>query len=616
MEELRLVVDLVIALTAAFVGGMVAQRLGQPVLIGYILAGIFIGPNTPGLVADRERVLLLANLGVAFLMFALGVEFSFAELQRVRRAALIGGGLQIPLTIVLGAAAGLAVGWSPRAALLLGGAFAISSSVVALKLLLGRGEIDSPQGRVALGLSVVQDLSLVPMLALLPVLAGGGEELGVALLRSLGIAAVALVAVVFLGTRLVPRVLYLVAASGSRELFLLTIVVIALGTGLASHAAGLSFALGAFLAGLIVSESEFDVQVLAEIIPLRDLFSTLFFVAVGMLVDPSFLLAHLGLVLGLIAVLVVGKLLITGGALLAARVDHRTATLSAAVLAQMGEFSFVLAGVGLAAGIVDDDQYGLILAVALGSILVVPLLLAAAPLLTATAEHLPGVARQERAQAGEAPESEPLSRHVVVCGYGRVGAELGSVLQRRGFRHAVIELNPAIVRDLRQQGIAAYYGDAGVEALLLKAGVERARTLAVATPGSHHGPRGDPPRAAPEPADSGHRAGDHGGSRGHAGTGRSERGGATGVRSGPGIHPAGPALARHRLSGGRSHPGRPATRLLPAGRPANGVIAMGRAVNQRRHRHIIRRVYSPNAAAGLRRVRPRSLAASPGLRTP
>jgi monovalent cation:H+ antiporter-2, CPA2 family len=369
-----------------------------------------------------------------------------------------------------------------QAALLLGGAFAISSSLVALKLLLGRGETESAQGRVALGLGVVQDLSLVPMLALLPLLAGDTADLGVALVRSLGTAVVALAAVIVLGTRLVPRVLYLVARTGSRELFLLTIVLIALGTGLASHAAGLSFALGAFLAGLVVSESEFDTQVLAEIVPFRDLFSTLFFVSVGMLVDPGFLLAHLGLVLGLVTALVLGKLLIIGGALLAAGVDHRTATLAAALMAQMGEFSFILAGVGLAGGIIVDDQYGLILAVALGSILLVPLLLAAAPTLVAVAEHLPGVATQERAQAGPEPSSEPLSGHVVVCGYGRVGAELGEALQRRGFRYAVVELNPAIVRDLRRQGVPAVYGDAGVETLLLRAGVDRARTLAVATP--------------------------------------------------------------------------------------------------------------------------------------
>ena len=482
MEDLRLVVDLVLALGAAFLGGMVAQRLGQPVLLGYILAGVLIGPNTPGLVADHDRVLLLANLGVAFLMFALGVEFSFAELRRVRHAALVGGAIQIPLTILLGALAGLAAGWSVPAALLLGGAFAISSSLVALKLLLGRGETESPQGRVALGLGVVQDLSLVPMLALLPLLAGDTADLGVALLRSLGTAAVALAAVIVLGTRLVPRVLYLVARTGSRELFLLILVLIALGTGLVSHAAGLSFALGAFLAGLVVSESEFDTQVLAEIVPFRDLFSSLFFVSVGMLVDPGFLLAHLGLVLGLVAALVLGKLLIIGGALLAAGVDHRTATLAAALMAQMGEFSFILAGVGLAGGIIVGDQYGLILAVALGSILLAPLLLAAAPTLVAVAEHLPGVAAQERAQVGPEPGSEPLSGHVVICGYGRVGAELGAALRRRGFTYAVIELNPAIVRDLRQQGIPAFYGDAAVEAVLLRAGVDRARTLAVASP--------------------------------------------------------------------------------------------------------------------------------------
>lgn len=482
MEDLRLAVDLVLALGAAFLGGMIAQRLGQPVLLGYILAGILIGPNTPGLVADRDRVQLLANLGVAFLMFALGVEFSFAELRRVRRVALTAGGLQIPLTILLGTVAGVIAAWPPRAALLLGGAFAISSSIVALKLLIGRGETESPQGRVAIGLGIVQDLSLVPMLALLPALAGDDADLGLALVRSVGVAAVAHAAVAFLGLRLVPHVLYRVARTGSRELFLLTVVLIALGTALASHEAGLSFALGAFLAGLVVSESEFASQVLTEIIPFRDLFSTVFFVAVGMLLDPAFLLAHLGLVFGLVAALVLGKLLIIGGALLAAGVNHRTATLSASLMSQMGEFSFVLAGVGLADGVIDLDQYGVILAVALGSILLTPPLASFAPALIRVAERLPGVANQERAQAGPEQVVGPLSGHVVICGYGRVGTELGDALARRGFSYAVVELNPVIVRGLRQQGIPAFYGDAAAEAVLLRAGIDQARTLAVATP--------------------------------------------------------------------------------------------------------------------------------------
>ena len=479
MEDYRLITDLVLALAAAFLGGAVAQRLGQPVILGYIVAGVLIGPNTPGLVADRDRVLTLANLGVAFLMFALGVEFSFSELTRVRRAALIGGGIQIPLTVALGAGAGLTIGWSWQAALLLGGAFAISSSIVALKLLLGRGEADSPQGRVGLGLGIVQDLSLVPMIALLPVLTGQQGNLGLSLARSLGTAALALAAVTVLGTRLVPRVLYAVARTESRELFLVTVVLIALGTALASHEAGLSLALGAFLAGLVVSESEFDSQVLAEIIPLRDLFATLFFVAVGMLIEPEFIAGHAVPVLGLVGALVLGKLIITGGALLAAGVDHRTATLAALLLAQMGEFSFVLAGVGLADGVIARDQYGLILAVALGSILVAPALLRLGPTLVAVAEHLPGVRAQEAAHAGPDPAEDGLSRPVVLCGYGRVGTVLGSVLARRGFGFAVVEINPATVRRLRAQGVPAYYGDAGSDALLRRAGVERARVLVV-----------------------------------------------------------------------------------------------------------------------------------------
>jgi CPA2 family monovalent cation:H+ antiporter-2 len=486
VENVGFLIDLVLALGAAFAGGAIAQRLGLPVLAGYIVAGVLIGPNTPGFVADRERVEALANLGVAFLMFALGVEFSLNELRRVQRISLIAGGIQIPLTLALGTGAGLLLDWSWPAALLLGGSFAISSSIVAIKLLVGRGEAESPHGRVALGLGIVQDLSLVVMLALLPLLAGSQHDLGPALFRSLLTAAAALAFVILLGTRLVPRLFYAVATTGSRELFLLTIVLIALGTAIAVERAGLSFALGAFLAGIVVSESEFDVAVLAEIIPLRDVFSSLFFVAIGMLLDPMTLVANaasVGLILGM---LVAGKLVITGGALLAAGVDHRTATLAAILLAQMGEFSFVLAGVGFAEGIITDHQRELILAGAIGSILLVPAMLALAPTLIAVAATLPGVRAQEQAQAGADPRagehaSYP-ARHVIICGYGRVGRELGEALNRRGFRYTVIELNPAIVRELRSLGIEAYYGDAGSEALLRQAGIEHARTLAIATP--------------------------------------------------------------------------------------------------------------------------------------
>lgn len=482
MEDIRLVIDLCGALGAALLCGAVIQRIGLPVIIGYIIAGLAIGPNTPGFVADRHQVELLANVGVAFLMFALGVEFSLHELMRVRRVALITGGLQIPLMIVLGAGVGWFIGWSWQASLILGGAFAISSSIVAIKVLMGRGEMQSQQGVVALGIGVVQDLSLVVMLSLTPALTSGGEDLGGTLVRSIVTAVIALAAVPIVGTRIVPIALGRIAQTGSRELFLLTIVVIALGTAAIAHEAGLSFALGAFLAGLVVSESEFDAQVSAQIAPLRDLFATLFFVAVGMLIEPDVVVDQFGTVLLLVASLVIGKLLVMGGALLASGIDHWTATRTAIVLAQMGEFSFVLAGVGLADGIIGDGQYGLILTAALGSIVLMPVLLAAAPVLTRVALRLPFVAFREGRWVTALGQDVYDTGHVVICGFGRIGSELARSLGTRGIHYSVVDINPATIRQLRGQGIWAAYGDASEENILRRLGIARAKTIAITIP--------------------------------------------------------------------------------------------------------------------------------------
>lgn len=482
MEHSELVFDLAAALAAAFVGGWVARRLGQPVLLGYLVAGVLIGPNTPGFDADRVRVQQLAELGVALLMFGLGVEFSISGILRVKRIVTIAGGIQLPLTILLGIVAGTLAGWSVHASILLGGAFAISSSVVTLTWLMSRGEADSEHAHIALGLGVFQDLALVPMIALLPVLSHNGDANFVTdLLKSIVIAAVALFVVVILGTRLVPHMLFAVARAQSRELFLVIVVLIALGTALASAKAGLSLALGAFLAGLVVSESGYDRQVLSEIIPLRDLFATLFFVSIGMLVDPDYIVHHLPQVVLFTTALVVGKIVIIGGALLTAGVNHLTATLVAIFMAQMGEFSFVLAGAGNNDGIIDDNQFGVILAVAVASILVTPFVVRLAPALGELSARLPGVRAQEPAiVSGEAANPE-LRRHTVICGYGRMGAVLGDALERRGFSYTVVEINPAIVRELRAQGVPAIYGDAGAEPVLDAAGIRRARVLVVAS---------------------------------------------------------------------------------------------------------------------------------------
>lgn len=485
MEDVSLIVNLVLAVGMAAVGGLGARLVGQPVLLGYIVAGLVIGPNTPGLVADRGHVILLANLGVALLMFALGVEFRLSGMLSMRRVAFVGAGLQVPLTVVLGAATGMMAGWSLPSSLLLGGAFAISSSIVALKVLLGRGEGRSAQARVTIALSIVQDLSLVPMLAVLPALAGaneGGSHFAQDLVRSLLLATAALGAAMVIGTRVVPILLGFVARTGSRELFLLVVVAVALGTALAVERAGLSLGLGAFLAGIVVSESDFDSQVLADIVPIRDVFAPLFFVAVGMLVDPGLLAAQWPVVLAMLAALVIGKIVITGGALLAAGIDHRTSTLAAALLATMGEFSFVLAGEGLTHGLIDDGQYGIILSTALLSMLVCPGLVSAAPRLVAVAMRLPGVAAQERAAAGpDGPHAE-MADHTIICGHGRVGAELGAALSAQGLPWGAIDVDPTAVRALRRRGVPAVYADAASEIALRRLEVERAAVLAVATP--------------------------------------------------------------------------------------------------------------------------------------
>ena len=386
--------------------------------------------------------------------------------------------------IGVGLGVGHVFGWSWQAAALLGGAFAISSSIVALKTLIARGEGSSPQAATSLGISVVQDLALVPMVALLPVLeardGGGGLPLA-DLLRAIVVAAIAIGLVVIVGTRVVPRIFRVVARTRSRELFILTVVLIAFSAAIAAEWAGLSLALGAFLAGLVVSESEFDSQVLADTIPFRDFFSILFFVSVGMLFDPRVLIDHPGMVALAIGALMLGKLLITGAMLLALRIDHVTATITAILLAQMGEFSFLLAGLGRKREILNSDQYALILVAAIGSILLMPPLLATAPRLARIADALPRVHAREQAHAGFVADHAP-PVEVIIAGYGRVGRELGAALRARGVRFAVVDLNPGKIRILRHARIPAFYGDAGNVELLEKAGAADARVLALTFP--------------------------------------------------------------------------------------------------------------------------------------
>ena len=485
MHELELVVDLVLAVAAALAGGLLAQRLGQPVILGYLVAGVLIGPFTPGPTARGETVGLLAEIGVAFLMFALGAEVSLGELRRMGRIAAVGGPLQVVVTLALGPLIAPLLGLSFMQGIFLGGLIALSSTVVALKVLMARGEMGAVHGRVTLGVLIAQDIAVVPMVVVLPALAAGGatllRDLGLAALKAGGVLAGAYV----VGAFAVPWLLEHVATRRSRELFLLAVVALALGTATLTQLAGLSLAFGAFLAGLAVAETDYRTQVVAEVLPMRDLFASLFFVSVGMLVDPAALLAQAGTIAALTAFVLVAKVLVVCAIMLAIGMPGRVALLSALALAQVGEFSFVLARIGVEAGAIPSSLFDLVLAVALATIVLTPSLLAVGDRLAGLLERAPLVGRlfAEPAPTEDMDVDErSLQRHTVICGYGRVARELVEALDARGLRYVVIEYNPQMVRQLRARGVHVIYGDASNPAVMEHAHLENARLLAVLMP--------------------------------------------------------------------------------------------------------------------------------------
>lgn len=479
--EVRLVPELALAVVAAFIGGLAARRLGLPVILGYLFAGVAIGPFTPGPVAEGSAIGGLAEIGVAFLMFALGTELARSELRELGRTALIAGTAQILLVLLLGPAVAPLFGLSFAQGIFLGAVLSLSSTVVALKLLMARGEAQSLHGRGALALLVAQDLAVVPMVILLPTL-GGGAEGYLAVVQRVGLA-VALIGVAYgAGTRLVPWLLGHAAGPHARELFLVGVVALALGTAVATSILGLSPAFGAFVAGLVLAGSEYRTQVLAEVLPLRDLFISLFFVSIGTLVDPSAVLARpleLALVL---AVVLIAKPLIGAAALIAAGLHARVALLAGAAVGQMGEFSFVLARLGVDTGVVPHSLFDLVLAAAVVSIVLAPIVMRAPAVLMPLLERLPLGGRAFAPPIDPGEGSHGLRRHVVICGFGRVARELADALERRRFQYVVISYDPAAVRELRARGVRAIYGDAANPQVLEHAGIDAAILLAVLVP--------------------------------------------------------------------------------------------------------------------------------------
>ncbi len=483
----------------ALVFGFLAERLRMPALIGYLLAGIAIGPATPGFVADAEIAAQLAEIGVMLLMFGVGLHFSLADLLAVRKIAVPGAVVQMGVATALGYAGARFWGWPVGDALVFGLALSVASTVVLLKALEARAALESGPGRIAVGWLVVEDLAMVLVLVVLPPLAGllgghqpgdGAHGLARTLATTLGqvVAFVSLMLVV--GRRVFPWVLWQVTKTGSRELFTLAVIVAAVTIAYGSSLLfGVSFALGAFFAGMVLRESQFSQRAAEETLPLRDAFAVLFFVSVGMLVDPAVLVERPVQVLGVVAIIVVGKSVAAMALVLALGYPLGTALLVSASLAQIGEFSFILAGLGMSLGLLSAEARSLIVAGALISIALNPLLFhGAAKLGERLARGGPGWLRrlQDRADAlAELPLTTPeryLARHVVIVGYGRVGQRIAQALAAAGIPFVVAEENREAVERLREQGTAAVYGNATDPETLIQAHIAHARLLVIATP--------------------------------------------------------------------------------------------------------------------------------------
>ncbi|MFN3651969.1 MAG: cation:proton antiporter [Armatimonadota bacterium] len=496
-----LIVTITAGLVAALIGGFIATRLRMPTIVGYLVAGIAIGPFTPGFTGDVKVAAELAEIGVILLMFGVGIHFSLRRLLAVQSLAVPGALGQIFVATALGGGLALSWGWGLGGAIVLGLALSVASTVVLLRGLEEQDLLDTGHGRVAVGWLIVEDLVTILILVMLPALAVslggtaghgaaaalGGSNVLLAFVLAVGKTALFVALMLFVGARAFPWFLMQVARTNSRELFTLSVLAVALGVAVGSAMLlGVSLALGAFLAGMVISESDQSHQAAADALPLRDAFAVLFFVSVGMLFNPSILMTSPGRVLAVVAIIIVGKAL-AGFALVALfKGPLRTGLVVAVGLAQIGEFSFIVAELGRQLQLLPDEGYQLLLAGALISISLNPLLFRTVEPLERWIKSHPRLSwlAGDRAPAPDMTEGghPPLHDHAIICGYGRVGSLVTTLLQHRGIPCVVLELNQRRVDDLRSRGTLAFFGDAANPDVLRHAGLDRARVLVLAMP--------------------------------------------------------------------------------------------------------------------------------------
>ncbi len=469
MPESPLLFEIVLVFGAALAVIALCHRLRIPAVVGFLLAGVLIGPNGLELIPDTRHVEAFAELAVALMLFVIGLELSSTELRRLGRLFVFGGALQAALTTALGISAALLLGAAWPLALFCGFVLTLSSTAIVLKIYTDRREIEAPHGRLALGILLFQDILIVPMLLIVPVLAGEHSFSPLAVLGRL-VEGLAVVAGVFLtGRFLVPALLRFLARTGIRELLLLAGLFACLGTALITHHLGLSMALGSFLAGIALADSDLRHQIQAQIAPLRDIFASIFFTSIGMLLSLSVFVANLGWILIATAAILTAKALIVWLVARMLRFPSRPSVIAALGLCQIGEFSFVLLQAGKGAGILPHDLYALLIAASVSTMLLTPLMMTGAARL---ALWISG--RNPRVSAAPEAAGEALQNHVVICGWSLSGRHLSRILREGGIRYRVVDLDLAVVEQGRAQGEPILFGDIASHDIQLKAGIDRA----------------------------------------------------------------------------------------------------------------------------------------------
>lgn len=484
--ELPILKDLVIILALSVIVILATRKLKIPSILGFLITGILAGPHGFHLIHQMHEVEILAEIGVILLLFTIGIEFSFKTLRDISRTVLIGGFFQVFLTVGIIALLTSQLGFSWPEAVFLGFLASLSSTAVVLKLIQERGEISMPQGRNSLGILIFQDLIIVPMILFTPILAGDSESSGSDMLMTLLKAVVVISLLIYSSRTLVPKLLTIVAKAQSRELFLLTIIVLAFAVAWLTSSIGLSLALGAFLAGLIISESEYSHQAFGNILPFLDVFTSFFFVSIGMLLNLNFVFDNLTIILLVTLAVLLIKALLAGVATLILGYPLRIIVMVGLMLSQVGEFSFILSKVGLDANILNTDAYQIFLSVAVLTIAVTPFIFRLAPMLAANSMKLP---LPERLKSGVREldkdiKSKEIQRHLIVVGYGIVGRNVARAARFADLDYNVIEMNPQTVKEEQRINTPIFYGDATQAAVLSHAGVENAISLVIAIPDS------------------------------------------------------------------------------------------------------------------------------------